>query len=575
MARDLVSSGPKHSRKRSEVLMRRIASAACAVAALILFAAIEPRQGELRAAEAAPFPIDFIENRGQWDRTISFAARHGPIAATIEHATVTLSSTADLTTAVSLTFESAAPDAAPVGEGRRPTRYNFYIGPDPGRWRSDVPAFAAVAFRHLYPGGDVFVGGTMASADFPSFADPSFAPGVQSPAFVARLGSNGSILRYATFIGGWHAQLVHRGLTVDAAGNAVLVGQTFSPDFPTTAGAFDRVGVNKDAFVVRLNPTGGLIFSTLVGGSGEDDAAAVAYDPAGNIVVGGTTASRDFPTTPGAFRTTYNTPNAPADGGAEGDMFVARLTPDGTSLTYGTFLGGPQSDVLEDLVVDSNGFVTVCGWVTGNNVQVFVTTPDAFDRTWNGSQDAAIARLKLDGAGAADLKYATLIGGASQDNLWKAAIDPTNPELVTFAGRSWSNNYPVTAGVVRPTNPPFSALFPDVEAGIITRFRFPAAGGASLVWSTYHHADRITALTVNNAGEPIVVGPSAPWDLVTTRGAVVRTADGSGAPGRGLISRLSADATQYVYQSFFGGSGGIADNFQSVPQVAYVSGNTV
>ena len=683
--------------------MRRIASAACALAALILFAAIEPRQGELRAAEAAPFPIDFIENRGQWDRTISFAARHGPIAATIEHATMTLSSTADLTTAVSLTFESAAPDVAPVGEGRRPTRYNFYIGPDPGRWRSDVPAFAAVAFRHLYPGidvrlherarlleyelrldpgavldrvvlradgasrlrieddgalaldaksgtlrqsppvsweelpgghrrfvasrfrriddhrygfdvderdpsrplvidpgivwstflggsgsdfigpaiaardgsGDVFVGGTMASADFPSFADPSFAPGVQSPAFVARLGSNGSILRYATFIGGWHAQLVHRGLTVDAAGNAVLVGQTFSPDFPTTAGAFDRVGVNKDAFVVRLNPTGGLIFSTLVGGSGEDDASAVAYDPAGNIVVGGTTASRDFPTTPGAFRTTYNTPNAPADGGAEGDMFVARLTPDGTSLTYGTFLGGPQSDVLEDLVVDSNGFVTVCGWVTGNNVQVFVTTPDAFDRTWNGSQDAAIARLKLDGAGAADLKYATLIGGASQDNLWKAAIDPTNPELVTFAGRSWSNNYPVTAGVVRPTNPPFSALFPDVEAGIITRFRFPAAGGGSLVWSTYHHADRITGLTVNNAGEPIVVGPSAPWDLVTTRGAFVRTADGSGAPGSGFISRLSADATQYVYQSFFGGSGGIADNFQSVPQVAYVSGNTV
>jgi hypothetical protein len=256
-------------------------------------------------------------------------------------------------------------------------------------------------------------------------------------------------------------------------------------------------------------------------------------------------------------------------------MFIARLTPDGTALTYGTFLGGPQADVLEDLVVDANGFVTVCGWVTGNNIQVFVTTPDAFDRTWNGSQDAAIARLKLDGAGAADLEYATLIGGASQDNLWLAAIDPINPELVTFAGRSWSNNYPVTAGVVRPTNPPFSPLFPDVEAGIITRFRFPAAGSPSLVWSTYHHADRITGLAVNSAGEPIVAGPSAPYDMVTTRGAFDRTADGSGAPGAGFLSRLSANASQYVYQSFFGGSGGISDNFQSVPQLAYVSGNTV
>src|SRR2546428_14099030 len=63
--------------------------------------------------------------------------------------------------------------------------------------------------------------------------------------------------------------------------------------------------------------------------------------------------------------------------------------------------------------------------------------------------------------------------------------------------------------------------------------------------------------------------------MVTTRGAYDRTADGSGAPGAGFISRLSADATQYLYQSFFGGSGGIADNFQTVPQVAYVTGNTV
>jgi hypothetical protein len=712
VARELVGSQPNKLAKRSEVLMRRMPSAPCALAALILVAAVEPRPGELRAAEATPFPIDFIENRGQWDRAIGFVARYGPVAATIEHATVTLRSNADPTAAVSLTFEGAAADAAPVGESRRPTRYNFYIGPDAGRWRSDVPAFAAVAFRKLYPGtdvrlherarlleyelrldpgaaldrvvlradgasglrieddgalavdtksgtlrqsppvgweelpdghrrfvatrfrriddhrygfdvderdpsrplvidpgivwstflggsgpdflgpavaardgtGDVFVGGTMASADFPGLNDPSVVPGVQSPAFVVRLDSTGSLLRYATFVGGWHAQIVHRGLTVDAAGNAVLVGQTYSPDFPITPGAYRHVGGNKDAFVVRLNPTGGVIFSTLLGGSGEDDASAVAYDPAGNIIVGGTTGSRDFPTiasptppsmTATPFDSTYNVPNAPSDGGAEGDMFIARLTPDGRALTYGTFLGGPQSDVLEDLVVDSNGFVTVCGWVTGNNVQVFVTTPNAFDRTWNGSQDGAIARLKLDGAGAADLKYATLIGGASQDNLWKAAIDPTNPELVTFAGRSWSNNYPVTAGVVRPTNPPFSPLFPDVEAGIITRFRFPAAGGASLVWSTYHHADRITGLTVNSAGEPIVVGPSAPWDIVTTRGALVRTADGSGAPGSGFISRLSADATQYVYQSFFGGSGGIADNLQQVPQVAYVSGNTV
>ena len=692
--------------------MRRADRAACLVAALSLLATIKlDSRAPIRSPESAASiggsqarrTIDFIENRGQWDRSVSFVARQGSATAAVGGAALTFRQEAERPATVSLTFEGASPDAVVAGEGKRETRYNFYIGKDSANWQSDVPAYAAVVERgvyegvdlrlheragrleyelHLAPGadldqlviradgisslhiandgtlaldtpngsleqsapvaweelpdghkrflesrfrkidphrygfevdqrdpalplvidpglvwstflggsgadfigpaevardgtGDVFVGGTMASADFPLFSDPSFAPGTQVPAFVARLDATGSILRYATFIGGWHAQIVHRGLAVDAAGNAVLVGQTFSPDFPTTPAAFDRVGVNKDAFVVRLDPTGRLIFSTLLGGSGEDDAYAVAYDPAGNVIVGGTTVSRDFPTTPTAFDPTYNVPNAPADGGAEGDMFVVRLTPDGSALTYGTFLGGPQADVLEDLVVDSNGFVTVCGWVTGNNVQVFVTTADAFDRTWNGSQDAAIARLKLDGAGAADLKYGTLIGGASQDNLWVAAIDPTNPELVTFAGRSWSNNYPTTLGVVRPTNPPFSQLFPDVEAGIITRFRFPAAGSPSLVWSTYHHSDRITGLTVNAVGEPIVAGPSAPWDMVTTQGAFDRTADGSGAPGGGFLGRLRADATQYLYQSFFGGSGGIADNFQTVPQVAYVTGNNV
>ncbi|PYR88862.1 MAG: hypothetical protein DMF84_26315 [Acidobacteria bacterium] len=653
--------------------------------AIVLFTTIDIDSRARVAPSEVGSPITFIENRGQWNDHIRFMSRIGTVTAGVEQRTLTLRTDARPDAAVSLTFEGAFDNVTVAGEGKQPTYYNFYLGGDPARWRSTVPAYGGVSFHDLYnhvdamlqdrgghleyelrlaPGADLdriimradgtsdlhidrdgslvldtsiaplrqspprswvelpdgrrrdvpsrfrkidrqrygfevdrydralplvidpgiewstFLGG--AGADFIGPAvvardgtGDSFAPGIQTPAFVVRLNPAGSVLKYATFIGGWHAQIVRRGLTVDAAGNAVLVGQTFSPDFPTTASAFDRVGLNKDAFVVRLNPTGGLIFSTLLGGSGEDDASAVAYDPAGNIIVGGTTASPDFPTTPTAFDPSYNTPNAPADGGADGDMFIARLTPDGTALTYGTFLGGPQSDVLEDLVVDSNGFVTVCGWVTGNNVQVFVTTAGAFDRTWNGSQDAAIARLKLDGAGAGDLKYATLIGGASQDNLWVAAIDPTNPELVTFAGRSWSNNYPVTAGVVRPTNPPFSQLFPDVEAGIITRFRFPAAGGGSLVWSTYHHADRITGLTVTSAGEPIVVGPSAAWDMVTTRGAVDRTADGSGAPGAGFISRLDASATQYAYQSFFGGSGGVSDNIQTVPQVAYVAANTV
>ena len=89
-----------------------------------------------------------------------------------------------------------------------------------------------------------------------------------------------------------------------------------------------------------------------------------------------------------------------------------------------------------------------------------------------------------DGAGAADLKYATLIGGASDDNFFSVTVDPLDPTFVTAAGMSWSDNFPVTAGVVKSTNSVFSPLF-NSQAAIVTRFHFPSGGPNTLVWSTY------------------------------------------------------------------------------------------
>ena len=310
--------------------MRRIPSAACALAALILFAAIEPRQGELRAAEAAPIPIDFIENRGQWDRTISFAARHGPIAATIEHATVRLSSTADLTTAVSLTFESAAPDAAPVGEGRRPTRYNFYIGPDPGRWRSDVPAFAAVAFRHLYPGIDVRLHERARLLEYEVRLDP----GAALDRVVLRAdGASG--LRIED----------NGALALDAKSGTLRQSPPVSwEELPGghrrfVASRFRRIDDHRYGFDVDerdpsrplvIDP--GIVWSTFLGGSGSDfiGPAIAARDGSGDVFVGGTMASADFPS--------FADPSfAP---GVQSPAFVARLGSNGSILRYATFIGG-------------------------------------------------------------------------------------------------------------------------------------------------------------------------------------------------------------------------------------------
>jgi hypothetical protein len=428
--------------------------------------------------------------------------------------------------------------------------------------------------------GDVIVAGWPNSADYPTLPG-SGSPGVNNSVAVLRLNSTGTALRYATFFGGWHSQLLYRGaVAVNTAGDVVVGGEAYPADFPTTPGAFDQVrdGNSSDGFVTRLNAAGELMASTFLGGVFPDSVATVAFAPNGSIIAGGNTSSSDFPTTAGAFDRTYNAPNASSDGGAHGDMFIARLSADLSALTYGTFLGGPSLDVLEDIAVDSLGFVNVTGWVTGNNVQVFVSTPGAFDASWNGSQDVAFARLKLDGGGAADLKYATLMGGSGEDNGVAVAFDPNNSTLVTIAGHSWSDNFPVTAGVIKPTNPPFSALFQS-EAGIVARFQFPTTGGGSRVWSTYFGSsgfecagEEIRDVVISAAGDVIIAGITNRTAFPTTRGAYDRTHAGG---TDGFVARINGSGTQLLYSTFFGGADADDDLFQFTPLLSYVGGNTV
>src|SRR5690606_8010658 len=129
------------------------------------------------------------------------------------------------------------------------------------------------------------------------------------------------------------------GVAVGEDGSATVVGATLSADFPATPGAFDASynggDYSGDAFVARLSEDGSsLLYATFLGGFYEDEALGVAVGSDGSATVVGLTYSFDFPTTPGAYATT------PSD---TGDGFVTRLSPDGASLLYSTFLGGTES----------------------------------------------------------------------------------------------------------------------------------------------------------------------------------------------------------------------------------------
>jgi hypothetical protein len=145
---------------------------------------------------------------------------------------------------------------------------------------------------------------------------------------------------------------------------------TYSSDFPTTYGAFDTSYNQGDAFVVNLNPNGSsLLYGTFIGGSDGDRGYGIAVDGGGNAYVTGRTLSLDFPTTSGAFDT--------SPGGGY-DAFVVKLDPNGSSLSYGTFIGGSGSDDGEGIAVDGGGNAYVTGETSSSD---FPTTYGAFDTT--------------------------------------------------------------------------------------------------------------------------------------------------------------------------------------------------
>src|SRR5207245_573547 len=179
--------------------------------------------------------------------------------------------------------------------------------------------------------------------------------------FVTKLNADGSALLYSSYLGAAGSDFVS-GIAVDAAGNAYVTGFTDSGNafrldapFPTTPNAFQKIpGGSGDAFVTKLNATGSaLIYSTFLGGDGPDQSFAIAVDAAGSAYVTGSTNSRNFPTTPGAFQTIFGgcgTCDFPS-----ADAFVTKLNATGTALVYSTFLGGSDEDLGFGIAVDSNG----------------------------------------------------------------------------------------------------------------------------------------------------------------------------------------------------------------------------
>jgi hypothetical protein len=306
--------------------------------------------------------------------------------------------------------------------------YSTYLG------GSDLDLGSGIA---VDSSGNASLTGLTNSTNFPTTAGAfQTTSGGGLDAFVTKLNPTGTALIYSTYLGGSGTDNGN-GIALDSSGNASLTGFTDSTDFPTTAGAFQTtLGGSGDAFVTKLNPTGtALIYSTYLGGSGDDEGSGIAVDSAGNAYLTGLTASTNFPTTPGAFQTTF---------GGGFDAYMTKLNPTGTALIYSTYLGGSGFDQGVGIAVDSSGDAYLTG---GTNSTDFPTTAGAFQTTSGGDFDAFMTKLNPTGSA---LIYSTYLGGSGTDVGLGIAVDSSGDAYLT--GRTNSTDFPTTADAFQTTS---------------------------------------------------------------------------------------------------------------------------
>jgi PKD repeat protein len=332
-------------------------------------------------------------------------------------------------------------------------------------------------------------------------------------------------LVYSTFLGGSGSDS-GLGIALDSQGNAYVTGYTDSADFSALPGMNGATGrQNRDIFVSKIGASGdSLLYSSFIGGSEYESGQAIAVDGAGCAYVTGVTYSSDFPTTPNALDSAYN---------GTGDAFVTKLSEDGTSLVYSTFLGGSHDEQGNGIAVDAEGQAYVTGSTWSAN---FPTTQGAFSNRSKGDSEAFVTKLNKYGD---MLVYSTFLGGSGSDYGIDVALQGG---CAYVAGMTKSASFPTTAGQLNATGLGGDDVF-------VTKLN---EHGNALAYSALfggRGADCIRGLAVDAGGHAYVTGETGSADFFTTAGAYDKTFNG----GTDIfVSKLNSTGANFEYSTFIG-----------------------
>ena len=354
--------------------------------------------------------------------------------------------------------------------------------------------------------GNAYVTGQTVSFDFPVRSAFQTGPGGGGgDVFVTKIATTRSSVIYSTYIGG-NGIDGGTGIAVDAAGYAYVAGGTTSSIFPVMAPMQGTMRGVQDAFLLKLTPTGNsLVYSTFLGGTGEDNGFRVAVDAQGSPYVYGYTKSTDFP-----VRNAVQT----ASGGAF-DVFVAKFTPAGDALVYSTYLGGNQDDFgFGNIVVDGGGTAYISGYTKSPNFP----TRNPMQGTYGGGlYDAFVARLSPQGNG---LLYSSYIGGSGEDEAYGLAVDRQGQVVV--AGRTSSPNLPQPMGTFIGGNGEFDIFIAKVSAD--TSVNFITSSSSALTFAVRPGTETpAQTVTLTASSQPVTFTAGADMPFVRVNPALGTT----------------------------------------------------
>jgi hypothetical protein len=488
-----------------------------------------------------------------------------------------------------------------VAGGELPGVTNYFVGSDPKRWHTGVKQYSAVSYSDVYPGVNMVFHGAQRQLEFDFVVSPGADPkaiglGFKGAEMLATdaagnlvlASSAGDVvlhkpvayqdkdgtreiveaafqvknrnevalylgeydrkrelvidpsLSYSTYLGGTAEDDAY-AIAIDGSGNAYVTGQTQSTDFPPVTGAFSTTNAGGfDVFVSKIAANGSsLLYSTYIGGSGNDSGNAIAVDGSGNAFVAGGTngpATTSFPTTAGAYKTTFQ--------GGNVDAFVLELASSGGSLMFSTFLGGTGDDVANGIAIDTTG-VYVVGLTSGN----FPTTAGAFQTTPSGSSNGFVTKLNTSGSA---LNYSTYLGGSSSDFAAAVAVAAGNAYVT---GATTNSAFPITPGTAfQPACGSDGTCNGGSEDAFVTVFN---STGTQLVYSSFlggEGNDRGLGIALDGSGDAYITGLTQSSLHFPLKSALQSTLGGIQDAFVTEVNPAASGSASLIYSTLIGGS---------------------